>query len=47
MEIEAIKNTQAEGIQEMENLGKQTATTDASITKRVQEMKRESRVLNI
>ena len=32
MEIEAIKKTQTEGILEMENLGKRTGTTDASIT---------------
>ena len=35
---EAIKKTQTEGIQEMENLGKQTWTTDASIPNRIQEM---------
>ena len=38
MEIEAIKKTQTEGILEMKNLGKRTETTDASITKRMQEM---------
>ena len=38
MEIEAIKKTQTEEILEMENLGKRTGTTDASITNRIQEM---------
>jgi predicted transcriptional regulator len=38
VEIEAIKKTQTEGILEMKNLGKRTETTDASITKRMQEM---------
>jgi hypothetical protein len=38
VEIEAIKNTQTEGILEMENLGKWTGTTETSITKRKQEM---------
>jgi hypothetical protein len=38
MEIEAIKKTQTEGILEIENLGKRTGTTDASITSRIQEM---------
>ena len=38
MEIEATKKTQTEGILEMENLGKRTATTDTSITNRVQEV---------
>jgi hypothetical protein len=33
MEIEVIKKTQTEGIQEIENLGKQTGMTDSSITK--------------
>jgi hypothetical protein len=37
-EIEAIKKTKTEGILEMENLGKGTGTTDAGITKRIQEM---------
>jgi hypothetical protein len=34
-EIEAIKNTQTEAILEMENLGKKTGTTDASIADRI------------
>ena len=38
LEIEAIKKTQIEGILEMENLGKGTGTTDASITNRIQEV---------
>ena len=38
MEIEAIKKTQVEATLEMENLGKRTGTTDASITNRIQEM---------
>jgi hypothetical protein len=36
--IEEIKETQTEGILEIENLGKRTRTTDASITNRIQEM---------
>ena len=35
---EAIR-TQTEGILEMENLGKQTGTTEVSFTNRIQEMK--------
>ena len=35
METEGMKKTQTEGILEMENLGKQTGTTDASITNRI------------
>lgn len=31
MGVEAINKTQTEGILEMENLGKRTGTTDASI----------------
>jgi hypothetical protein len=38
VQIEAKKKTQTEGILEMENLGKRTGTTDASITNRVQGM---------
>jgi hypothetical protein len=38
MEIEAIKITQTKRILEMENLGNQTATTDASIINRLQEI---------
>ena len=45
-EIETIKKTQTEGILEMENLGKQTGTTDAGITNRIQEIK-ESQALKI
>ena len=36
--IEAIKKTQTEEILEMENLGKGTGTTDASITKGILKM---------
>ena len=36
MKIEAMKNTQTEETLEMENLGKRTGTTDASITNRTQ-----------
>ena len=39
-EIEAIKKTQTKGVLEMENLDKQTGTTDASITNRIQETSR-------
>ena len=38
MELEAIKKTQMEATLEMENLGKRTENTNASITKRIQEM---------
>ena len=38
MERESIKKTQTEGNLEMENLGKRTGATDASITNRIQEM---------
>ena len=38
MEIEAIKKTQTEGILEMENLGKETETTEESITHIIQDM---------
>ena len=41
MEIEATKEKQTEGILEMENLGTRTATTDANITKRIQDMEEE------
>ena len=44
MDIDTIKETQNEGILEIENLGKTTATTDGSITNRVQEMEEESKV---
>ena len=37
MEMEAINETQTERILDMENLGKRTGTTDASITNRIQE----------
>jgi methyl-accepting chemotaxis protein len=37
-EIKAIKKAQTEGTLEMDNLGKRTKTTDASITQRIQEM---------
>lgn len=42
MKIEAINKTQSQGILEMEYLGKQIGTTDASINNRVQ--KREERI---
>jgi hypothetical protein len=45
MEIEAIKNAQTEGILGMENLGKRTGTTDASIINRTQEM--EEKILGV
>lgn len=35
-EIEAMKKTQNKRIFEMENLGKQTGTTGASVTNRIQ-----------
>ena len=38
MEIKAIKRTQMEATQGMENLGKRTGTTDANITNKIQEM---------
>jgi hypothetical protein len=44
MGIEATKETQTDRILEMENLGKRTATTKASITSRVQEREEESQV---
>jgi hypothetical protein len=39
MEIEAIKTSQTKRILEKKNLGKQTVTTEASITNRLQEKK--------
>jgi hypothetical protein len=47
IKIEAIKKTQFEGIMEMENLGKQTGATNASITNRIQEMEERSQLLDI
>ena len=38
MYIETIKETQTEGIWEMENIGKRSGAKDVSITQRVQEM---------
>lgn len=38
MAIEAIKKTQTEGIEEMENLRKRTGITNVSMTNRVEEM---------
>ena len=35
IEIEAIQKTQTEGIMEMENIGKKTRTTNASITNNI------------
>ena len=46
MEIEAIKRKTDWGNLEMENLEKQTGTTDANINKRIQEME-ESPALEI
>lgn len=40
VEKEAIEKTQTEEIMEIQNLGKRTGTTEASITNRVQERKR-------
>ena len=37
-EIETIKKTETEGILEMENMGKWSGTTNASINNRIQEM---------
>ncbi|MGU7598330.1 hypothetical protein, partial [Enterococcus faecalis] len=37
-ELETIKKTQTEGMLEVEKLSKQSVTTDASITNRIQEM---------
>ena len=45
VEIKAIKKAQIEEIVEMENLGKRTETTHASITNKVPEM--EERTLGI
>ena len=39
MEIETIQKAQTEGNLKIENLGKQTGTTDMSITNRIQETK--------
>ena len=39
MEIETIKKSQGKTIPEMENLGKRSGVIDASITKRLQEIK--------
>ena len=36
IQIETIKKTQTEGILEMENMGKQSGTTNASINSRIQ-----------
>jgi hypothetical protein len=35
IELEAIQKTQTEGIMEMENIGKKTRTTNASITNNI------------
>ena len=40
VEIEAIKKTQTEEVQEMANLEDRTGKTDASITNRIQEMEK-------
>jgi hypothetical protein len=47
MQIEAIKKTQTEGNLKIENLGKQTGTTDTTITNRVQGDQRESQPLQM
>lgn len=39
IEMEVIKNTKTEGILQIENLGNQTETTEASITNRLQELR--------
>ena len=38
MKIDSLKKTQRETALEMENLGKRTGVTDASITNRIQEI---------
>ena len=38
LEIETIKKTQREATLEMDNLGKRSGATDASITNRIQEI---------
>ena len=43
-EMEVMKKTQTEGRLDMENLGKQTETTETSITNRIQET--EERILD-
>lgn len=45
LEIETIKKTLTEGMLEIENLGKGTGTTDASIMNRIPEM--EERILDV
>ena len=45
-EMEVMKKTQTEGRLDVENLGKQTGTTETSITNRIQEIE-ESQVLKI
>lgn len=40
VEKEAIEKTQTEELMEIQNLGKRTGTTEASITNRIQEWKR-------
>lgn len=47
METEAITKTQANGILEMEKLGKSVETTEYSITNRIQRIKRESQAQKI
>ena len=39
-EMKAMKKTQTENLLDMENLGKQTETTESSITNRIQEIER-------
>jgi hypothetical protein len=45
MEIEIIRKSQMEATLKMENLGKTSGTTDASITNRIQEI--EERIYSI
>jgi hypothetical protein len=42
MEIKRIKKSQRETTLEIENLGKRSGVINASITKRIQEIKRET-----
>ena len=42
MEIETIKKSQRETTLEIENLGKKSEVIDASITNKIQEIKREN-----
>jgi hypothetical protein len=46
-EVDTRKKTQCEVTLEIETLGKKSGTIDASISKRIQEMERESQVQKI